>query len=351
MQKFIFLYLVFIQSFCFTNEIIDTSQPQILCGNKTKLSRPEGIVFSPCGKYIVAPNTGSHSITFHEVEKLDSQMHNIEPCFEIKGKKTLLNYPHDIAFTPDGKYLAVSNRRSNLITIYEKNLETQFYYEKPKFIIGNKGCRLAGPDSIRFSPNGNILAVANSDLNQILLFNCQDDEFSKTPYQIIQNVNGSINLPDGINFSQDGNLIAITNHMSHSVSLFEKVDETGYYSILPVQQIYGLVYPHSLCFFCEDQYLAVTCSQGTKNLIIYKKSKEANSYYDEIAFQSAEVTLMYDEQTISFVEKLHREGGCKGIAVSPDGLMLAVSQNLNIERGAERITKDVIAIFRIKNEN
>jgi hypothetical protein len=86
--------------------------------------------------------------------------------------------------------------------------------------------------------------------------------------------------------------------------------------------------PHSLALHSSKKYLLVSNSEGKKNINISQKISHDLPFYISAPVLSLEITQMYDESTICLLEELCEEGGCKGVAFSPDGTSLAITQNL-----------------------
>lgn len=86
-------------------------------GVEEGLNVPEDIAFYPDGSCILASNQGGDSVSLHI---FDSQTGMIGPSsVALQSPEAELNFPHGIAISPDGKYLAVSNYGDDKITIYK----------------------------------------------------------------------------------------------------------------------------------------------------------------------------------------------------------------------------------------
>jgi WD40 repeat protein len=316
--------------------IVDSAPTTIIRDQLSELDRPEGVTFSPTGKYIATANSLVDTVTFYRRIGDSGSQYETTPAFSIQGKESKLNYPHDVAFSPDGLHLAVANRIGNSITIYKRNFNDDFYSNKPIAVIRGASSGVRRPDSVKYSPTNNIIAVANLADSSIAFYRYKGDVYEKKPYQIIQDTPDVLLVPDGLDFSVDGELLAVTSHDANAVLIYQKLQgSNGKYTSRPVEIIQGadtnLNYPHSVSFHPTKNYLLVSSSQGLKNINIFQKTSDDFPRYGTKPLLSLEITQMYDESTIHLLEELHQEGGCKGVAFSPDGKALAITQNLSAD--------------------
>lgn len=321
------LFLLIISS-CFGLSVGSNPSTLIRATDSSGLDRPEGMAFTPSGDYIAAVNSLSSTITFYKRLGESGSAYETTPSYSLKGLESKMNYPHDLGFSPDGNHLAVANRVGSSITIYKKNPSHGFYDSAPIAVITGKSSQIISPDTVKYSPIENTIVVANVD-NSLTFYRFQGDHYDQEPYQVIRGP--ELYIPDGLDFSNDGELLAVTSHHAHSVVLFKRLPHSqGYYIETPMQVIKGaethLCYPHSLSIHPSKNYLAVSCSQGRKNVQIFARKSE--TFFSNAPELSLEILEMYDASTLVLLEQLQQEGGVKGIAFSPDGKSLAITQNL-----------------------
>lgn len=94
--------------FSIQNERIERVPKQIIYGETTGLSRPEDVKISPDGSYCVVTNSGKNSVTFYHFDKYSNTISSNAPFYSLHNPKARLIFPHGIAFSSDGKYLAVT---------------------------------------------------------------------------------------------------------------------------------------------------------------------------------------------------------------------------------------------------
>jgi len=83
------------------------------------------------------------------------------------------NTPAELHFSPDKKYLLVSNRGDDNIVIYNLNNTNDEQILSIKEHLDIQG---SGPRYFTFDPTGNFLLVANQDSNNIICFSYKKDK-------------------------------------------------------------------------------------------------------------------------------------------------------------------------------
>ncbi|MBI2742468.1 MAG: hypothetical protein HYX48_00930 [Chlamydiales bacterium] len=346
--------LILVASNCFGLSVGSTPTSVIRADGPSRLDRPEAVAFTPSGDYVAVANALADTITFYRRIGEEGAVYETTPAFTIEGPESQLNYPHDLSFSPDGTHLAVANRHGNAITIHKRDLATNRYDSVPIAAIGGKRSRIGHPDAVRYSPVEKIIAVANMHSNTLTFYSYQGDRYERQPYQMIRN--SILKIPDGLDFSRDGKLLAVTSHDAHCVVIYQRKSSShGVYSDRPIQILHGketrFCYPHSLSFNPLDDSLAVSCSQGRKNVHIFTREPEGSMLpYANAPELSLEIIEMYDESTIALLEQLSQEGGVKGITFTPDGRSLAITQNLCQDSLRLPYPVGVMAIYPVEME-
>lgn len=320
----------------YANLTVDNIPITVMNDKFSELNRPEGVTFTPSGDYIATANLFSNMVTFYKRIGDHGAVYETTPAFSIKGKKSKLDHPHDLAFSPDGCHLAVANRQGNSITIYAKNHIKGIYDSVPIAVIRGKSSQLVAPSSVKYCPVNNMITVANTGNHSITFYCYNGDVYDQTPYQTIRDTPKVLSIINSLDFSMDGELLATTILDTHSVLIYQRIPGSGnLYTPQPVQIIQGpdtnLCYPHSVSFHPTKNYLVVSNAQGRKNINIYQKITGGFPGYSFAPELTLEVTQMYNESTIHLLEQLRQKGGCKGVSFSPDGTSLAVTQNLTAD--------------------
>jgi WD40 repeat protein len=360
-SRFIVNILVGLACLIFTSKgyavlTIDNIPQTVMSDKFSELNRPEGVTFSPTGKFIATANLFGNKVTFYKRIGDCGSVYETTPAFSIKGKKSKLNYPHDLAFSPDGRHLAVANRQSNSITIYAKDLIQDIYHAEPIAVVQGKSSLLAGPSSVKYCPVNNIIAVANTANRTITFYRYNGNVYDQTPYQIIQDTPDILSMVNCLDFSMDGELLAVAGADTHSLLIYQRLSGSkNLYGPQPKQIIKGLqtniCYPHSVSFHPTKNYLAVSNAQGRKNINIFQKISDDSPSYDLTPVLTLEITEMYDESTIHLVDQLRHKGGCKGVSFSPDGSSLAITQNLTADGFQVPFTVGMLLVYSVEINN
>lgn len=308
----------------------------VLRDGLSALDRPEGIAFTPSENYLAIANSSGNTITFYKRIEGERSTYEMLPAFSIQGEESKLDFPHDLSFSPDGNSLAVANRYGNSVTIYKKADDGEYYDNIPKVVIAGKSSGVERPNSVKYSPMGNCLAVANSKGNSITFYHCAGDDYDVVPFQTLKDKTDRVSNPNSIDFSADGELLAVASVDTHSVLIYKRSRRSGrMFSSTPVEILKGdesgLCYPHSVCFHPVSKHLAVTNAQGRSNVNIFRRVSNDAPFYSPKPALCLTVTEMYEESTLHLIDELQGRGGCKGVAFSPSGTSIAVTQNLGVE--------------------
>jgi len=87
---------------------IDPLPKQIIQGIHTRLSRPEDIKLDPGGNYCAVSNSDQNTVTFYSFDKDTNTITDPNPFWVLSNPEAQLTFPHGLAFSSDGSYLAVT---------------------------------------------------------------------------------------------------------------------------------------------------------------------------------------------------------------------------------------------------
>lgn len=88
-------------------KLITTAQ-QIIEGSETNLFRPEDIKLTADGDFIAVSNSAIDTITFYRYDREQNLIIDNAPALTMKNPEAMLTFPHGLAFSPDGQFLAVT---------------------------------------------------------------------------------------------------------------------------------------------------------------------------------------------------------------------------------------------------
>jgi WD40 repeat protein len=87
------------------NQKIDPIPTQTI---SARLSRPEDIKISPNGRHCAVTNSDQNTITFYSFDSKSNSICENIPFYTLQNPEACLSFPHGIAFSPDGQYLAIT---------------------------------------------------------------------------------------------------------------------------------------------------------------------------------------------------------------------------------------------------
>lgn len=143
---------------------LQSSDPKIavhsfLQGDEILNGIPKGIAFTPDGKALLVTFSQSSSIAIYEVDPVSKNV-NPNPKEIINDLKAEISRPEDVKFTVDGLYCAVTNSDKNTISFYDFNEPSSTILSyTPSFVLKNPESELSFPHGIAFSPDGKYLVV------------------------------------------------------------------------------------------------------------------------------------------------------------------------------------------------
>lgn len=90
------------------NQAIDPQPKQMVQDPCSGLSRPEDLKISTDGRFCAVSNSDKNSVTFYPFDPKANAILHTTPSYTLQNPKARLIFPHGIAFSPDGNYLAVT---------------------------------------------------------------------------------------------------------------------------------------------------------------------------------------------------------------------------------------------------
>jgi 6-phosphogluconolactonase (cycloisomerase 2 family) len=115
---------------------------------------PKGIAFTPDGGSLMVTLAQSDSAAIYEVNLDEGKV-----LPKVKQVLTGLSRPEDVKFSPDGSLCAISNSSANSIAFFKFERETCSIGSHPQFTLENPAADLNFPHGLAFSSDGGYLAV------------------------------------------------------------------------------------------------------------------------------------------------------------------------------------------------
>lgn len=283
------------------------------------------------------------------------------PSHVINGSVSNLDRPEGISFSPSGDILAIANSHGYSITLYRRVGSSGVQYEKKPFLVVQDAALLSYPHDIEFSPCGKFLAVASRDNNSLVFFPVSGNNVSSKPHAIIKGATTHLNLPASVSFHPQTHTIGVANRAGTISLTFYKKNGEGLYGSTPLKEIHydkllakNLSNPHAMAFSPDGKLFGVVhkrvCanSPGKSALAIWDVERMApifisehgceclhslsfhptgkyvavtNEQKDVIIFERNGDTFAHCN-TIKVEKKNHFEGP-KGVAFTPCGNYIA----------------------------
>ena len=231
---------------------------------------PAHVSVSPDGKYVVAANYTSGSLSIFTVRDdggLDKMIQLIQ--HEGGGADTARQkgpHAHSSQFTKDGKLLIAADLGTNKVYFY------QLAGDGLKFIPATQATidmePGSGPRHFDFSPDGQFIYVMNEMKATVSVLKKEGDR-----YELIQTVSA---LPDGyegfhsgadIHVSSDGRFVYSSNRGHNSIAVFRR-DVDGEIALLENVPVEGN-WPRNLVLSPDGGYMLVA-NRRSNNITIFK---------------------------------------------------------------------------------
>ena len=195
--------------------IVAPDPEQRMEGAASGLDYPHDLAFSPAGgQELLAVAQRSGSILIFRNSGRPGQ-YGPEPAYRIRGRQTGLQYSDGVAFLPPrGDCLAACNLTTDKVTFYRRtpHADTTEFEARPCFTMQRKG--IAMPDGLAFSRDGRWLAVANHGQQTVSIYRRQDGDggnepsFHRKPVAVI--ADSSLHYPHSVAFTPRRNHVVVT---------------------------------------------------------------------------------------------------------------------------------------------
>jgi hypothetical protein len=193
------------------DECFDAQAAFEILGPQTRLKFSDGVAFvPPDNRYLAVNNLTDCSITFYRRTSLLPIIFDLEPAFELTHPS--IANPDGLGFSPCGRWLAIANHGNHSVSIFRRRhrvfQRAQLAYgPEPVQVISSP--ELCHPHSVAFTPRRSHLAVTNSGANCFCVFARMPGVFSPrwsetpvvrqafAPEEIFESVNSSNAMEGG----------------------------------------------------------------------------------------------------------------------------------------------------------
>ena len=289
-----------------------------------RIGRTEDLAFSPDGRRLAIAGFARNRILVIDMELPEAAPGarlRLTGALEIRSPA--LADPHGVGFI-DADTLVVANR-AGLVPIFAlppRAAGTRGATLAPRRILGgDPGCPVASPGSVSVTALGGGLhevLVCNNYVDRVTrhLVDATDDFAVRREDVLLGN---GLNLPDGVATDRAHRWIAISSHNGHGVLLFANTVALHPESV-PAGVLAELNYPHGLCFTPDGQHLLVA-DAGAQCINVYRSD---DGDWHGTRSPLGACRLIGED---AFLRGRHHpaEGGIKGIDIEPGGRLLAAT--------------------------
>jgi 6-phosphogluconolactonase (cycloisomerase 2 family) len=233
--------------------------------------RPYSITYSHNGRFAAVPNSIGNSVSVYLVD-CDTQAFS-----HIQTVRTG-NSPLSVAYSPSDEFAAVANSDTNLpnssITVYKVDSKTGIW-SHIQTIRNATNPEVLGPTTIKYSPNGRFVAVANQGgLGNVSLYRVHP--ITGTLTHAFTTTFTGIEGPSVLDFSPDGNFLSVTLIFASQLITYEVDQITGDLTqvgaaVATGASPWGITYQH-------DGNFAAVANNGDNNVSVYRVNKVTGAF-------------------------------------------------------------------------
>lgn len=156
--------------------------------------------------------------------------------------------PRHIDFDPKGKYMAVVNELNNSVELYTKG--SKLYYNKKVGYSQTIPAKFDGVSTaadIHFSPDGRFLFVSNRGHESIACFVLERDQDN---LKLIEYMRDQVKQPRNFSFDPTGRFLLVANQVKNTISAYNIERETG----IPIYNGSTIAIQAPVCIKFLNQY-------------------------------------------------------------------------------------------------
>jgi 6-phosphogluconolactonase (cycloisomerase 2 family) len=284
-------------------------------GERSRVATCSGVAWFH-GDHVATVNLQGNALHTYRFDPGDRTLIPVQALFDLSG----LAWPDNLAFSPDGRLLAITNSRDGAVHLYTVDWSTHRVSTEPACTIQHDGD--VNPHGVGFSPCSRFLAFTTVDSpGWIRLHGVSEaggGALMVTPLQQLRNELAPLK-PKGIDFSPDGRfaVVCYASNVTRDASLNGRLHvhlfhgEAGL-GARPVSRggaDLRLGFPDDLKFFRDGSHL-VASDQANDSAIVVGFDASTG------ALGELRMVLENPRARLSFPH---------GVGISPDGRHLAIT--------------------------
>ena len=209
-----------------------TPVTQTTAANADTGSEPFSVAFSPSGTQLATANFADKNVSVFSVDPASGQLTPVTQSSAANADTT--SAPFWVTFSPNGKLLATANYDSSTVSLFTIDPSSGQLTPVIQSSATNADTG-TGPFSVAFSPSGTLLATANYTAGTVSLFTLDPTSGQLTPVTQTTATNADTGSePNSVTFSPNGGLLAVADYLSDTVTVFTVDQSSG--QVTPVIQ-------------------------------------------------------------------------------------------------------------------
>jgi len=288
-----------------------------------RIGRTEDVAFSPSGDRVAIAALVENLVLLVDVDTdPDDAGAPIRLAGAVEIRSAALNRPHGLTWLADG-HLIVANREGAVVVfeVPADGRQQDRLILDPMLTIGYPNEPVVTPGSLSvFNVGAGLfeLLVCNNYVHTVSR-HLVDARAGIALVSTDVLLSGGIDVPDGVAHSPSGQWVAVSNHYDHCVNLYRNTAELGR-TPAPCGLLTGLQYAHGLRFSADETALVVADS-GAPFIHLFRAE---NGDWEGERAPALSFRVMTEGEFESARDN-PEEGGPKGLDLSPDGRLLAVT--------------------------
>jgi len=195
-------------------------QGQSINKERQKSPHVHATVFSPDGKYLLAPDLGIDQIVMYA---FNAKTGFLKPKKE-HVKVTPGSGPRHLDFHPNGKWAYLAQELSGTVTAFKYDKGELLEQQQISMLPADYDGAATSAD-IHVSPNGRFLYASNRNpSNTIAIFSINPEDGKLT---LVGHQSAMGTVPRNFNFDPSGKLLLVANQESNNIVIFDVDPETG----------------------------------------------------------------------------------------------------------------------------